>query len=259
MITAIALFLGLAVPMTNTAAPSLPQKPLPPVSDGNVRGYWFGARQDGNPGNPNDQSRGPAGEGSPSRRSKVVPIGPHECTSVGSDVQVCVPTGPEEKRSDRSPADLAIMKWARLPIPVPRVRTAPPRQNAALVGLPEWFWVTNWRSLSGRASAGEVWAEVNAVPQRLTIEPGDQRHVVRCPGPGTAYDPAKSAVSQRTNCSYTYARSSATLPGGTYRVRVTVTWGGTWRGSDGSGGALPPLTRSTSFRLRVAEAQGLYG
>ncbi|WP_147339382.1 hypothetical protein [Actinomadura spongiicola] len=150
-------------------------------------------------------------------------------------------------------------KWARLPIPAPRVRTAPPRRKAGLVGLPEWFWVTNWRSLSGRASVGEVWVEVTAVPQRTTIEPGQGHRVVRCSGPGTAYNPTKSAASQRTNCSYVYARSSAAQPGGAYRVRATVLWGGTWRGSDGSGGVLPPLSRSTSLRLRIAEAQGLYG
>lgn len=254
LITGIALFLGAATSMMSTALTSLPQDPLPPVSDGNIRGYWFGAEQDGKPGGLTGQPRIPV-----DGRKEVESIGPHECRSVGSDVQVCIPTSPEKKRSDRSPADLAIMKWTRLPIPAPRVRTAPPRRNAGLVGLPEWFWVTNWRSLGGRASAGEVWAEVNAVPQRLTIEPGDRRHLVICPGPGTAYDPSKPAVSQRTNCSYTYARSSANQPGGTFRVRVTVTWGGTWRGSDGSGGALPPLTRSTDFPLRVAEAQGLYG
>ncbi|TMQ92738.1 hypothetical protein ETD83_26725 [Actinomadura soli] len=70
---------------------------------------------------------------------------------------------------------------------------------------------------------------------------------------------SRPAASQRTGCSYTFQRSSAHQPGGAYRVRVTVTWSGTWRGSDGSSGVLPPLTRSRSFRLRVAEAQGLYG
>ncbi|MFV2179946.1 hypothetical protein ACFHW2_42880 [Actinomadura sp. LOL_016] len=127
------------------------------------------------------------------------------------------------------------------------------------MGVPEWFWVTNWRSLSGRASAGGVWVEVTAVPQRMTIEPGEGRQAVRCPGPGVAYDRSKPVAAQRTDCSYTYLRSSAQERGGAYRVRVTVLWGGTWRGSDGSGGALPPLSRSTTFRLRVAEAQALYG
>ena len=259
MIVAVTLFLGAAVPMTGTTMTSLPQDPLPPVSNGNIRGYWFGAKKDGKPGGPTGQSGRPADGSSPAKGNEVDSIGPHDCRSVGDDVQVCLPIGPAKKRSGRSPADLAIIKWSQLPIPAPRVRTAPPRHKTGLVGLPEWFWVTNWRSLSGRASAGEVWAEVNAVPQRLVIKPGDERHVVGCPGPGTAYDPSKPAAAQRTNCSYTYARSSATQPGGSYRVRVTVTWGGTWRGSDGSGGALPPLTRSTTFRLRVAEAQGLYG
>jgi hypothetical protein len=128
-----------------------------------------------------------------------------------------------------------------------------------LVGLPEWFWVTNWHPLNGRVSARGVWVEVTARPQSMAVDPGSSEPAVRCSGRGTAYDKTRPAASQRTNCSYTFSRSSLHEPGHAYRVRVTVTWGGTWRGSDGSGGVLPPLNRSTAFRLRVAEAQALYG
>ncbi len=150
-------------------------------------------------------------------------------------------------------------KWARLPIPAPHARTAPPRSDTGLVGLPEWFWVTNWRSISGRISAGAVWVKVMARPEGLAIYPGDGSPGIRCAGPGAAYDKSRPASSQHTDCSYTFRQPSVHAPGQAFRVRVAVTWGGTWRASDGSGGTLPPLTRSVALRLEIAEAQGLYG
>ncbi|GGU89750.1 hypothetical protein GCM10010182_00190 [Actinomadura cremea] len=257
MSTALMLFLSTATPIASFAAVPPPRDPLPPVT--NKYSYLFGAEQDGRPASPTREPEGMAAGAVASEGDEAQSIGPHECRTVGEDVQVCTPASGEEGGSKVSPAELAMAEWARLPIPIPEVRTAPPRRDAGLVGLPEWFWVANWGSLSERVSAGEVWAEVNAVPQRMTVEPGDGRQAVGCSGPGTAYDPSKPVASQRTDCSYTYARSSVAEPGGAYPVRVSVVWGGTWRGSDGSGGVLPPLSRSTSFRLRIAEAQGLYG
>ena len=157
-----------------------------------------------------------------------------------------------------SPAALAAEQWKQLPLPVPVVRTAPPRRASGLAGLPHWFWVTNWRPRTERAEAGGAWIEVTARPQYLVIEPGNGQPPVRCPGPGTAYDPTRPASSQRTDCSYAFERSSAGLPQGAYQVRVTVVWSGTWVGSGGAGGALPPVSRSVAFPLRVAEAQSLY-
>ncbi|WP_344957709.1 hypothetical protein [Actinomadura miaoliensis] len=127
------------------------------------------------------------------------------------------------------------------------------------MGLPQWFWVTNWKPLTDRVQAGGVWAEVTARPTSLTINPGSGLPAVKCDGPGEAYDSGRSAEAQRSDCSYTYQRSSAGLPGSAYQVTVTVTWGGTWRGSDGAGGALPALTRSTAFPVRIAEGQAVAG
>ena len=159
-----------------------------------------------------------------------------------------------------TPVQLAQQAWSTLRLPVPDVRTAPPRGARGLVGLPEWLWVPRgqWRSMSKRASAGAVWAQVTATPKQLTIEPGAGLAAVSCGGPGAAYDPSRSASVQRTDCSYTYDRSSKSEPGAAYRVRVTVVWGGTWIGSGVASGVLPDISRSTTFQLRVAEGQGLY-
>ncbi|GAA4617242.1 hypothetical protein GCM10023195_76880 [Actinoallomurus liliacearum] len=166
-----------------------------------------------------------------------------------------------EPASAVTPQELAQSAWKGLNLPIPAVRTAPPHGSEGLVGLPEWVWVPRgqWRSLSQKASAGAVWAEVTATPKQMVIEPGPGLPTVTCPGPGTVYDPVKPASGQHTDCSFTYRRSSAAEPGAVYRVKVTVVWGGSWVGSGGAGGALPDISRSTTFGLKVAEAQGLYG
>lgn len=221
----------------------------------NSYGYKYGATVGGVP------ARGGQAPAAPPRGNGVDTLPeprPRSCQELSEYVQVVCSDEPDKGDDAVSPAALALTKWANMPVPKPVVRTAPPRQSSGLVGLPEWFWVTNWHPLNGRVSARNVWVEVTARPQSMTITPGPEP-VVRCSGPGTAYDRSRSAASQRTDCSYTFARASIHEPGGAYRVRVTVVWGGTWRGSDGSGGVLPPLSRSTTFRLRVAEAQALYG
>lgn len=160
-----------------------------------------------------------------------------------------------------TPRQLAERAWNQLQLPLPSIRTAPPRSSAGLVGLPEWVWVPReqWQPMTRTATAGAVWAQVTAAPKRMVIDPGAGLPARTCPGPGAAYDPAKPASAQHTDCSYTYRRSSAAQPQDRYRVRATVTWGGSWTGSDGGGGALPDVRRSAAFGLRVAEAQGLYG
>jgi hypothetical protein len=158
-----------------------------------------------------------------------------------------------------TPAQLAVRAWRRLPIPAPEVATAPPRGSDGLVGLPEWVWITNWSTRTDRAQAGGVWAEISARPTSMTISPGAGLQTVSCPGPGKAYDRSRPADAQRSDCSYTFVRSSAGLPSSAYRVTVTVSWGGTWEGSGGAGGTLPALSRSTTFPLRVAEGQAVTG
>lgn len=159
-----------------------------------------------------------------------------------------------------SPAQLAQQKWNTLQLPLPDARTAPPRGTDGLTGLPEWVWVPSdeWRPLTQTASAGTVWARVTATPKQLRVKPGARMRAVSCAGPGTAYDPGQPASDQRTDCSYTYRQPSKSQPQSVYRMTVTVVWGGTWVGSDGSSGGLPDISRSTTFSLRVAEGQGLY-
>ncbi|MEV7006639.1 hypothetical protein [Streptosporangium sp. NPDC051022] len=143
--------------------------------------------------------------------------------------------------------------------PVPVVGTAPPRGREGLVGLRHFFWAdrSQWHTISKRATAGPVWAEVTATPNHLVINPGSRQSSVTCQGPGTPYDPSKKPEAQKSDCSHLFTRSSAGLPGSQYRVTVSVVWTATWSGSGGAGGTLAPITTSTAFPLRVAEGQAL--
>jgi hypothetical protein len=156
-----------------------------------------------------------------------------------------------------------LLAWAQnqLTLPLPGVRTAPPRGNDGLVGLPEWFWIdpAQWHPQTARVAVGGVWAQVTATPQNIQIQPGTGAAGtgLTCHGPGTPYNPKVPASGQHSNCTYTYAQSSDGLPGNAYPASVTVTWTATWQGSGGAGGALPPLGRTTAFPLPVAEAQAI--
>jgi hypothetical protein len=248
-----------------------PQAPIPP--EPYPWGYGYGAEQ---PDSKGSGSRGDTGSGgggaagSPANddgRQKVRPGSGPICGSWRFGIQHCElpikpPPGPADgapRVPTVSPVQLAQQAWRRLPIPIPEVATAPPRGSDGLVGLSEWFWVTNWDSQHSRVQVGEVWAEVTARPTSLAISPGAGQSLVTCNGPGTAYDRRRPADGQRSDCSHTYGRSSAGLPSSAYQVTATVTWGGTWVGTGGAGGALPALSRSTRFPLRIAEGQAVTG
>lgn len=240
-----------AVPLP---AGSAPQDPIPPQR--RPWGYNFGARQPGSRGGSPDKSGG----GSKASDANAPTFPPDMCGALRFGVRACnLPQIPTQAPPAPAvtPAELAATAWQQLPLPRPQVATAPPRDSEGLVGLAEWFWVTNWKSHSSRVQAGGVWAEVTARPTSLRINPGARGQTITCAGPGTVYDRTRSAAGQRSACSYTYLRSSAGLPGAAYQVTATVTWGGTWVGSGGTGGTLPALSRSSSFAVQVAEGQAV--
>jgi hypothetical protein len=150
----------------------------------------------------------------------------------------------------------------RLVLPAPLVRHNP--SGRALVGLATWWWVDSaqWRVLRQRTQAGPVWAEVTATPVSTTWDAGDGTAPLVCDGPGTPYDTTRPESMQNTSCAHTYRRSSADQPQSGpslndryFTVTVTTTWRVTWRGSSGSGGALPAMSTTSRFPLAVAQRQ----
>jgi hypothetical protein len=152
----------------------------------------------------------------------------------------------------------------RLQLPIPALHVNPSGQ--ALVGLPEWFWVDarQWKPLRQRTQAGPVWARVTATPVSTSWDPGEGSPAVSCPGPGTPYDPARPASAQRSDCTFTYTRSSAGQPqtgphpnDRYFTATVTMTWSVSWVGAGGLSGTLPAITRSASFPIAVAEREAV--
>jgi hypothetical protein len=157
-----------------------------------------------------------------------------------------------------TPQQLLQIAIGELHIPALKPGTAPPIGKEGLVGLPEWFWITNWHPVSVTVTAGPVWARATARPQQLTFNPGGGLAAVTCQGPGTAYRPALPLSAQHTGCSYTYRQPSAGQPGSAYQASVTVSWNISWVGSGGAGGEVAAgVTATTPVRLVVAAGEAL--
>ena len=141
-------------------------------------------------------------------------------------------------------------------VPEPQVVRAPP--GPSFVNFKTWLAVANWSNQSASASAGGLTSTVTAVPQRVTWEMGPPGAIVVCNGPGERYDPSVPDEWQDTDCGYTYLRSSAGVgSNNAYTARATVTYRATWSATDGTGGVIGTVSRSTTFSVQVAEIQAL--
>lgn len=162
------------------------------------------------------------------------------------------PSGP-------SPAEVLAQEVLRyMRIPLPPISMNPPPERDQLVRLPVWLWVDpgSWSPVATSASAGGVTVTVRAEPQRIVWDMGNG-DTVAC-GPGTPYVAARPPEGQSSDCSYAYAHSSASRPGGHYQVTATAEWHATWTvvGAPG-GGDLGVIQRASAVSLSVAEAQAI--
>jgi hypothetical protein len=130
----------------------------------------------------------------------------------------------------------------------------------AYVQVPTYFWVDDatWSDVSARATAGAVWAEAVATPEKLVIDPGDGSAPVECIGQPPEYVRG-TPTATFDGCDYVYRHSSAVAENGTsYPVTVSIVWHVTWTGSDGTSGDLGELTTTAEPRdLQVAEVQAI--
>ena len=149
-------------------------------------------------------------------------------------------------------------------LPSPLVHTDP--SGATFVNLATWFWVARdvWHPFTATARAGRVVATATATPVQVEFSTGDGGRII-CAGPGTPYDPNKSSLAQSTTCFHTYWSSSANQPSpdgnpndAAYVLEATITWDVSWTavGAPG-GGTLPPLTTTTTARLRVEQIESV--
>ncbi|MGH9117143.1 MAG: hypothetical protein ACRD0A_04480 [Acidimicrobiales bacterium] len=152
------------------------------------------------------------------------------------------------------PRELALMARSRLPLPEPQVQTSPPLGREQIVNMASWLWIENWVPVSRSASAGGVTATATARPvsHMWVFGPGEWQE---CFSPGTPYDYSHPAYEQSTDCSYTFAHSSTIQPDDVHHVQVSISWEVTWTSNIGAGGALGPVSRSTSLDMVVGEVQ----
>lgn len=125
------------------------------------------------------------------------------------------------------------------------------------MNVPTWLWVDGFQPVSASASAGAVTVTVTARPVRVDWSTGTG-DTVSCAGAGTPYDKARPPEEQRTACSYTYRRSSASRPAGAFALRATTVWHVTWAATGVSAsGDFGFVNRSADVAVRVAEIQAL--
>jgi hypothetical protein len=143
-------------------------------------------------------------------------------------------------------------------LPMPAVSVNPPLPGGAVVNYPTWLWVdgASWRTITATASVDGLSVTATATPQSVVWTMGDGGSVT-CNGPGTPYDAAKPATEQRSDCTHSFTRSSASQPGQAFTATASMQWVTTWQASDGTSGSLGTVTRSSTFSLPVREIQAV--
>ncbi len=168
-------------------------------------------------------------------------------------------------RTRQSGGTVAAIAVERLPLPGPQVGANPRVDADQLVGVPTWLWVTKFEALSVTAAVPGTTADLVATPVSVSFDMGDRRAPLvmgvkpqfACQAPGTPYNVSLPSAAQRSACTYTYERSSAGRASQELTVTATMSYSLAWAADSGQKGTLPTLTRSSTFPLRVAEAQAL--
>jgi hypothetical protein len=158
-----------------------------------------------------------------------------------------------------SPQQLAQQARDEVPTPSPTVHMNPPADKGEVTNVETWLWIdpSQWQPVTASASAGNVTVTTTATPDHVVWNMGN-RDTVTCNGPGKPYDTSRPAREQSTDCGYTYRRSSARESDGRYHVTATVYYQVAWTATGvAAGGALAPITRSSTVAIRVAEIQAL--
>jgi hypothetical protein len=147
-------------------------------------------------------------------------------------------------------------------VPEPVVVTSPPAGVAAIVGVPMFVSVSNWRGpITRTGNLLGVGVTVVATPT-LVIDPADGSPTVTCAGGGRPYEPGGGELWRQATspdaCTHTYEhRTGVEGHPAKWPTTVTVRWSITWSASDGEGGSFPVVDRSVSLARAVREVQSI--
>ena len=155
---------------------------------------------------------------------------------------------------------LAERAAGQLDLPTPTLNTSPADPVKTLVGLQTWLWVpaAQWQTLTASASAGGATVTVTAEPIQSRWDMGEG--AVNCAGPGREW---RKGLGQnaRTDCGYTYKRTSLREPDNKYAVAATLRYQITWAcegDCSEDAGDLGTLDSPTSTsQLEVSERQSV--
>ena len=139
----------------------------------------------------------------------------------------------------------------------PDIGIAPKIGGRGLVGLPVWLWdnvtPTTWGPNTASASAGAVTVTATGSATQIVWSMGDGS-TVTCTGPGVAYQP--SFGDKAPACGHVFTATSASQPGGAYRISATATWVVDWTATTGQQGTIT-VTRRSASRAVIGELQVL--
>jgi hypothetical protein len=151
-----------------------------------------------------------------------------------------------------------------LPTPVLRVGPADEDEDGfTYVQHRTYFWVDQgagqWETVSGSTASGGVSVTVQAVPERLVVNPGDGSEAVVCVGAPVPVLRTNYLQNKDRGCAHRYLDSSAMAPNGeTFPVVASIVWHASWSASTGEGGDLGYLSTTSDVRdLPVAEVQAV--
>jgi len=159
----------------------------------------------------------------------------------------------------RNPAEPAVgfdtieLALANIDIDLPVPALSPPA--VTLPNFDTWLWVDGQADQTASAAAGGVTVTVTGevVSTTYLINPAadgtrsrDDGRVISCDGPGTPYDLAVADRSQSSDCAHSFA-----APTRSFTIDVTSTWRLAWTATDGSGGDLGAIDRTTTVPYRV--------
>lgn len=163
-------------------------------------------------------------------------------TGDAPSLDVVDPAGPNPAAVARLLAQQALAQLRVTP-PSPRSN---PAGGIAVINVATWLWTDGWTPLQRSASAAGVTATITATPLDVTWEPGDGGEAVVCAGPGIAYDLARPASEQSTDCAITYRRAA-----GRFTVVATQRWSVTYTATNGQSGDLGVVNSTASMPIDV--------